>query len=197
MATINLVVTASADDAKEETDGDTDINNNANYMFANEWWGARWQNVTVPQGATIDTATLQINITSTSDDDIYLDLYGDDTDSASAFSAGSGNNDISGRTPTTAKVDWDDASAGAGWQSKEVKTIIQEIVNRGTWNSGNALAIIADCQANCQAGIYAWDYDAHQNAPKLDITYTAATTIVAVASHHYRMMRSNSMGTGG
>ena len=113
--------------------------------------GLRWQNVTIPQGATIDSVTIDIvttykNGAATSIPGI---LHGEDADNAIDF-VGVAGNEISGRTKTTANVSWayplGDVPGVS--TSPDIKTIIQEIVNRGSWSSGNALVIIWESTTN-------------------------------------------------
>jgi len=74
-----------------------------------------------------------------------LTITGQDIDDAPNFSTASGN--ISSRTVTGASVSWSPAAWIQGDSSFDQRTanidsIIQEIVNRPGWSSGNGLVVI-------------------------------------------------------
>ncbi len=105
-------------------------------------------------------------------------LYADDVDDAAAF--GSGANDISGRTPTMATVAVDESdllNEDVNFVDlADVTLIVQEIVDRGTWSSGNALALIfqAGTDGARDFQVHHYDLDPTHGA-KLVITYTTAS----------------------
>lgn len=174
MTTVNLQVGDSADDAMENDIGFVYLPDGVVYLRGvGDWGGFRWTGVTVPKDATIDSATFQVYLTTTDHDDIELDIYGEDADNPGTFQGGS-TSDISGRTRTSAKVNESASSVGVGWHSMpDVKTIVQEVVDRGGWSSGNALVIVEDCLAGIDVDQRAWDGDSG-NAAKLDIDYSVA-----------------------
>ncbi len=72
-------------------------------------------------------------------------IYGHDTDNAPSFTGEDGN--ISSRAATSASVtwiipDWDDEQNGTAQQTSDLKSILQEIINRPDWSSGNSIVII-------------------------------------------------------
>jgi len=85
---------------------------------------------------------MELNIFSTSYDDVKADLHCEDGAGPSVFTGGSGNFDISGRDRTTASALWDDTSIGEGWKGSTISltTPIQEIVTDYTIT---ALVVIA------------------------------------------------------
>ena len=109
------------------------------YVNENSWF--RFQNVTVPQGSTISTATLTLigasNATATFD----MILRGEDTDDSTAYSS---RTDAHSASNTTANVTWSGSSSwatGDSHDSPEIKTVIQEITDRTGWASGNDLTL--------------------------------------------------------
>lgn len=171
MATFNATITASADDAQEANNTvtltDAVLNVNATTQFA----GIRFQNVTIPAGSTITAATLTFYFISGSYDDPYLTIKGNDVDDAAAFSAV--NNDVSSRTMTTASVTWDQNSVGIGLEtSPDISAVVQEIIDRGGWSSGNSIAfILAAIDNSSTFRVRAYD-GTTDTFPTLDITYT-------------------------
>ena len=141
MATYSASITASTDDA-DQASGTVDLTGTTiNVNGTGQYAGLRFTNVTIPNAATINTATLDVEIVSTTHDDPDLTIYGEATDDAATF-AGTSNN-ISGRTPTTATTVWTATSIGTGVKtSPSIVSIIQEIINRPGWVSGNDIAIL-------------------------------------------------------
>jgi len=114
----------------------------------NDFVGMRWTNVLIPNGATatIINATIQFHVDSTDPDEpIVVRFKGHDIDNAPAFTTT--NFDITSRTNTTAFVDWDIpdwvsvSDEGPAQLTPNLATIVQEIIDRPGWLSGNAMVI--------------------------------------------------------
>ncbi|MEM7350489.1 MAG: C25 family cysteine peptidase [Acidobacteriota bacterium] len=108
--------------------------------------GLRFQDVTIPQGTTIVSAVLEFTTDETDTGSTSIVINGQDADDASTFTTT--NSDLSNRTTTTASVAWSSLPA---WntvneihQSPDITTIVQEIIDRPGWSSGNALAILIE-----------------------------------------------------
>lgn len=149
MPTIYARVTASADDAREASTGATSITDTTAESDAlAEWLAWRFDGIAIPQGATINTAILRLVPTSGGVDEPDHTFFGEDADDAAAFAATANN--ISGRARTTASVVWSSADLGAGgttyFSPPDMAAIIQEIVDRVGWASGNAIALM--CQGS-------------------------------------------------
>lgn len=171
MATWSGTIAASADDAAQAPD--TSVSITGTVMNANstsQGAGMRWPNVTIPQGSTINSATLTITVVNTSFDDPDVNIYGQAADNAAAFAAT--NNNVSSRTSTTAVVTWTASSIGAGAKNApDLKTVVEEIVGRAGWSSGNALALIVWGRSG--ASLLRWNqYDNGSGAASLNIDYT-------------------------
>ena len=105
--------------------------------------GIVFHGVAVPQGATIATATVTLEAMSSTSGTIYLDIYGEDADNTDDFDDES-DYDARQANKTSAKVDWDEDTAWTAntqYTSLDIKTIIQEIVNRESWSSGNNITL--------------------------------------------------------
>ncbi len=106
----------------------------------------RFNGVDIPQGATIVNAYIQFQADETNSEATSLTIEGEDIDNAPTFTASDG--DISSRTRTTASALWSPVSwttvgeAGPDQRTSNVGPVIQEIVNRSGWSSGNSLVII-------------------------------------------------------
>ena len=105
------------------------------------WYKAyfRFVNVEVAQGATIASAEFKPFVAGGTGTQTFT-LAGRDHDDAPAPS---GTGDGAHSTHTSATVSWANPSTSAGQvTSPDVKTIIQEIVNRSGWSSGSDLMIV-------------------------------------------------------
>lgn len=185
MPTINLQVAAGSDDAFEGATGTMNLAASSVGIIStlNQWAGVRFMGATVPRGATINSAALLVNINSTTNDTFDADFYGEAADNPGTFTSSSGN--ISGRARTTAKKTVVAADVGAGWYSIDVAAVVQELVNRSGWASGDAIVFILDALSNSIALQFrAYDGGAG-DAAKLDIDYTVPSGgIVPLVMHH-------------
>jgi hypothetical protein len=133
----------------------------------------RFPNMTIPQGATINSAVLQGYFFNTSYDSVALTVAGIAADNRGAFTT-------TDTTPTwtTANVSVSLSNvmtSGSGFYTIATVTgIVQEIVERAGWASGNAIALGMHSQTSGDLRIYAWDYSDHTYAAKLIIDYTAS-----------------------
>lgn len=137
--------------------------------------GVRFVDVAVPQGATITAAYVTFDAALDSPNkECMVDITGQDADDAATFST---LGDFNARPRTTAIVHWDNIE---GWvvaklyDTPSLVTIIQEIINRPGWVSGNDLALFFTDNGSDQtpAVRYAasWDH-ATRAAPLLTIVY--------------------------
>ncbi len=109
--------------------------------------GLRFQNVLIPQGATILEARVQFTssaaqVTVPADFEVFCE----DIDDAPTFAAVNGN--ISGRTPTSAVTPWVIPAWAVGGDrlaaqlTPDFATSVKEVVDRGSWAPGNSLVVI-------------------------------------------------------
>lgn len=144
----------------------------------------RFLAVTGPtSGATINTATITLNITAIAGTP-NTTVFGVDVDDAAAFS--DPGNLPSAAAKTTASSDGD--PAGTGTQTINVVTQVQEIINRAGWASGNDMAFVWD--DNAGSGSNSWTAEDFQAAGTahavLDIDYTNPSNNVANAGYFGR-----------
>lgn len=145
----NIHDVSSAGNAASLTISYCDISMGGN--AEDNWIGLRFQNVGVPQGATIESAYLDFtagntnqnkNVNGGVDDDVII--WGEDVDDASAFTAGT---QFSNRSKTSTKVDWEGEEMGvwdegSTFSTIDIKNIVDEIVERGGWCGGNDMAFL-------------------------------------------------------
>lgn len=145
-------VTASSDDCRRR------LSDNAWSLTGDSEWaggydaatfkygcGMRFQNITIPQGATIVTAKL----TFRSDGDragsvCRTRISAEDVDDAATFADNAGAFDTRWAARTTAIVDWDNIenwTNNSDYDSPSIVAVIQEIVDRALWVSGNDIVL--------------------------------------------------------
>lgn len=135
------VVGAGSDDGYETSAGISSTTTNF-YMNRNQYnYGlVRFTTIPIPQGATISAATLTLN--EVSYDDPNCNIYCDDVDDAPTLTGAAGSTDISSRTRTTATVQWIDTSLVSPSTSPDLSALVEEVVARVGWVSGQAIAFI-------------------------------------------------------
>lgn len=168
MTSFSTSIAASSDDAREDSVGSVTLNaNTLSTSGGGSWLGLRFTNVTIPQGATITSAYQTVYVHS--NDDPNLDIYGEATDDAATFTTSSKN--ITNRSLTTAKVNWSATDIGTGSKdTPELKTIIQEIIDRAGWSSGNDIVLIWDSLGGSAVIFRSYDYGS--DIPSITIEYT-------------------------
>jgi len=190
MATLNRQVAASADDCRVQWNGSawscqlTATRNSAGYNTSTNYKqgnGLRFTNITIPKGATITVTYLTFTSAANRSNTIVKSkIRGEDADNAAAFSDYA---DYDSRPRTTAVVNWDDIPAwtvDVECDSPDFTSVIQEIIDRAGWASGNALVIFWDDHDNRSTNSnytnrHAYSYDdTPAKAPKLHIEYTPA-----------------------
>jgi len=99
----------------------------------------------VPQGATIATAKITLHCQNSRTDGCVVDIYADDhDDSPQLTDFASWTTAIDRKTAASANWDFPATTSGENYDSSEIKTVIQEIVDRGSWSSGNYIQLLLD-----------------------------------------------------
>lgn len=149
MTDFSIQIQAGADDGYSLYDGGS-FNNSASFVYMGKGSTAlilyyaffRFQGVNIPKGATINSAKIRFIAQATDSGTVVnLDIYGEDQDDATAIANGA---DLISRTMTSAKIDWNNVSgwtAEGTYDSPSIISIINEIINRDGWESGNSLTI--------------------------------------------------------
>jgi len=154
--------------------------------------GFRFTNINIPQGAIINSATLDFK-------EAYGSSYGTTVKNriyAAAednCSLGSGNIPSS-KSKTTAYDDWDSNGSqgtyGQWYQASatvpppDISGQINEVTNRSGWENGNSLCVLIEDDGSdtaCWFSVAPYESGA-ANAAKLDISYTAHQIVTAQSS---------------
>ncbi|MHC4346861.1 MAG: carboxypeptidase-like regulatory domain-containing protein, partial [Planctomycetota bacterium] len=183
ITTVTYQVSANSDDgyAWSATDQDT----TASYLmigderlYAPPYYmsGMRFTGVAVPRSAAITEAHLRIRSMSEGNrGQIYGVIQGELADNPADFSS----RYIGAAARTTAALDWDHKFAWAAntWQiSGDVSGVVQEVVDRAGWSSGNAVAVFYSTRTDSgKSRQYSSFESGSAYAPILEITYETYT----------------------
>ncbi len=172
---------SDSDDARERSSGTTqdDRSNHRITGSGNDKWnGFRFTNLTIPAGAIINTATITYTAyRSDSNTPASTRFYGqDNTSNPSTFLDCSSCYNITGRTKTSASVDWTNIS---GWVQNNTYTtpnlnsIVQEIVSDQAGLTNEPIVFITEgiSPGYERRRVYSRDTDSSK-APVLNINYT-------------------------
>jgi hypothetical protein len=146
--TLRLPILSVNDDAEEVTGGSMQLSGGLLDLRAKagvlQSVGLRFQKVTIPQGATITDARLEVKGGGAYTGAVTLSVRGEASDHAATF--GTGRYNLSSRSKTSAAFTWTPNSwvQGGSYQTGNLAPVVQEIVRRPGWQSGNALALVID-----------------------------------------------------
>lgn len=188
--TIDTQVSTSYDDGYW---ADTALSKTATYNRVGAYLGiyqntyARFQGITIPDGAIIDIAYVSVYVHSqTGDVSPCTTRFEDDDDPAQITSA----SDATGRAKTTESVSW--SLPSSGWSnSPSIIAMIEELMESYSYASGAAMQVYIfgnntsgnDNYKNIR-GFDGW----HTTAAKIYIEYTSEGSGAAIAAiaNHYR-----------
>lgn len=174
-------ITAGSDDAEESENGAVNLTSSDLEMVVDDddiqTIGLRFNHILIQQGAVIDSAYIQFTVEEPENiDPCELLISGQAVDNAVTFSSADFN--ISNRPLTTSTVSWlpdawtiDDES-GTAQRTSDISAVIQEIINRDGFVSGNSIAIIIEGEGMRTA--FSYDGDP-QKAAKIKIYFRGQT----------------------
>ena len=176
---ITIRVSAPNDDAEEDTISGIILRNNEDLDMAiigniPQIIGVRFNQVAIPRQATITNAYLEFSAYETDNQPVILHITVQEHDNAPPFTYTLYG--LDGRLPapsapsaTWAVPAW--TNAQALYQTPDLSPIIQAIVNRSGWNSGNALVFLIT-QEDGTGKRSAITYDTNPNlAPLLHVDF--------------------------
>ena len=135
--------------------------------------GIRFTAVPIPQGATISSATFDISSRANTSTAVNLKLYAEDVDDGTTFSEVAAN--FTSRSLTSSSIDWDISASWStdNWYSSpDISSVIQEIVNKGGWSSGNDINIMIKDDGSSSTNNRSIHTNDSDFSPRLDITYS-------------------------
>ncbi|MFW5444336.1 MAG: Ig-like domain-containing protein [Methylococcaceae bacterium] len=151
LTTLWIPVITSSDDAEQDisngivrlTSSDLELIRDGS---TEQQVGVRFQALNIPRDSVIVEAYIQYTADENDSEETSLTIYAEASGNALSFT--STLFDISDRSLTTANIAWMPAPWNTNEQTSSIQatpdlsTIVQEIVNRNDWASGNAMAFI-------------------------------------------------------
>lgn len=151
--TVSSTITSSANDAEEAANGsvnltstDLELVNDSASGAGNQIVGLRFENVAVPPGAILRDAYIQFTADETQSELTGVFIRAQATDNADVFKTNA--NDISSRPVTESVVRWvipawnRVGETGLAQRTPDISSLINEVISRPGWKSGNAMAFI-------------------------------------------------------
>ena len=151
-STFSKLIASGDDDVEESSKGSMLLTSDDIELVydtkttGNQVIGLRFTGVAIPKGASVTNAYIQFTVDEPTSKLCRLTIKGEFSDNALAFNSTSKN--VTGRTKTSASVSWSPANwtsageTGLAQRSPDLKTIVQQIVNRSGWSSGNSMVFI-------------------------------------------------------
>lgn len=190
--TISRRIAASSDDAEEEGPDGANFGPGAMYLVSTDLEmvtdieplssgtqkiGLRFTGLNIPQGATITNAYITFRAVAPDSPNnnsgtTSLTIRANDVSNATTFTSTAYN--ISNRALTAASVSWSPTAwtSGTDYNSPDISTVIQEVVSRSGWASGNSIALIITGTGSRSAESYNGN---PATAPLLVVTYTSCS----------------------
>ena len=177
-------VGASSHDAEESDSGNVSLTSSDLEMTlesTTQTVGIRFENLMVPQGAVVSIAWVQFQADEINSEATNLTIRGESVDDASIFSSVSDN--ITSRSVTSAAVAWSPlpwlvkGEAGVDQTTPNLAMVVQEVVDRQGWSSGNALALVIGGTGKRVAESYDGLSAA---APLLHVEYSVGVSVEAI-----------------
>lgn len=109
---------------------------------ATSYTGLRFNNVVIPQGATVVNAHIEVRSSQSQWINLALQFAAEATNNSAAFSASSRPSQRSltaARVTHSSNVSW---ASGTWYSMNDISAVLQEVINRPGWQSGNALSLI-------------------------------------------------------
>lgn len=163
--------------------------------------GLRFPNATIPRGARVVSAYLQLVPGTTNSTPLTMQFQSQATDSAAEFTTAAGN--VSNRSRSQSRVNEEVGNWAQGQRvalTSNLAALVQEVVCRGetaatagcpapptggytgNWASGGALGIITNYAAGSGRRTAEWHDTRGINSPRLVVTYKARSTAVPASN---------------
>jgi len=172
---VEVRIASGNDDAEQRENGTIYFNSSDIELVdegdtENQTVGLRFNGIQIPQGATITNAYIEFETDETSSGSASLQITAQNIDNAPAFANVTRN--ISNRAVVSANVAWNDVSVwnviNGKHQTPNLSPVIQSVINRNGWVSGNAMVFIITGTGKRTAESYEGE---RQAAPLLHVEY--------------------------
>jgi len=132
----------------------------------------RFEDIKVPKGAVITNASIEFEVERTTSGNVSLDIVAEARDNPATYKSRRRN--ISSRPKTSSRVRWSNIPAlnrNEKATTADLRPIVQELVNRNGWRSGNAMAFMFSHVSGDNIRRYETIDGEPANAPKIRIDY--------------------------
>ena len=133
----------------------------------------RFTAVDIPAGSLINSATLNLTAGVLTSAVVITTVKAEAADNPAACSSAA---DVNGRTLTIASTNWDPSAwvVNTAYDSPDIASVIQEVVNRNGWVSGNAMQLFWSTRSTGWGGsnTLMGTYPDTGNGPLLTVNYT-------------------------
>ncbi|HUR46359.1 MAG TPA: glycosyl hydrolase, partial [Candidatus Saccharimonadales bacterium] len=187
--TVTVSVGSSADDAEQSASGamsltstDLELVNDDATGAGNQIIGLRFPDLSIPRGAIVTSATIQFTADESQSETTVLELAAEASDNAVAFTTTA--NDIGSRSRVPLTVPWQPDAWTAGQSNASQRTpnlagLVQEVVSRPGWASGNALVFFLSGTGHRTAE----SFDKAPGTPaRLTVSFSSPTPMLTVAT---------------
>ncbi|WP_299899589.1 fibronectin type III domain-containing protein [uncultured Aquimarina sp.] len=149
---IEVAISSGNDDVEERQNGDMYTNSSdlelvydSHSNAGNQVIGLRFRSLALPKDVTITNAYLQFTADESNSANAELEIALHDSSNSSAFSTSDYN--VSNRALFSNKVVWNPSSwssnqSGSGQRTPNLKNMVQQLVNKSNWSSGNNATFI-------------------------------------------------------
>lgn len=187
--TIARTIIASADDAEEDitgpdagnvrrTSSDLEIGNENGIL---QWVGLRFQEIVIPPGSTINSATIRFTGAETDVGNLIIPIFGELSLEPDEFAD---ETPITGRDLTSSSVMWDidpwfPGDFGPNTTTVDLSTIVQEIIDQEGWSSSTSVVFILQNDPMDTSERLAVSFDGNPaQAAELTIEFTPPTMVL-------------------
>ncbi len=146
---VGIPISHASDDAEEDENGSVSLGSSDLELVddgGSQWVGMRFNNIKLDPGSVVRSAYIQFTCDEVSSDKTSLIITAQDSGNAQRFSSSS--HDLSSRTRTAKEVGWIPAAwskvgaASEDQRSPNLASLVQSVIDRPDWKSGNSLALL-------------------------------------------------------
>jgi hypothetical protein len=177
--TVSLPIAAGADDVNETANvlaaGDSTAWVGTGSSAAASFAGFRFANVTIPAGATITSARLEVNAANTQWTTIAFEFAVEASPNSAAFTATARPSQRALLPPRQAHSSNAQWVAGTWYQLEQIAPLLQAAINQPGWASGNAVALVLRGTGSAWGRKFLRTFEAGAaTASRLVVTYQVA-----------------------
>ncbi|MBI1223634.1 MAG: hypothetical protein GC192_00225 [Bacteroidetes bacterium] len=173
---ISVQINAGSDDAEQNLATNSVVTGSNDlelvYDLVGQSVGMRFNGISIPKNAAITNAYIEFYNKTALSSSVTLTINGEASDNPSTFTTA--YNNITGRAKTAASASWTPgnwATVNAAYQTSDISNIVQEIVNRSGWASGNSMVMLINTTSTNFRRAYSYEAGASK-APRLVVNYT-------------------------